>query len=57
MVKDINNEYEPTMSIDIKNIQAKVNDEIIQISIWDCCGNDNFAQNTPNLLKNISKHY
>ena len=57
MEKDIENEYEPTMSIDIKNIQAKVNDEIIQISISDICGNDKFAQNTPNLLKNVSKHY
>jgi len=38
----------------IKNIQAKVNDEIIQINIWDCCGNDKFALGTPNLFKNVS---
>ena len=42
------------MSIDIKNIQFKVNDTIIQISIWDCCGNDKFALNTLNLFKNVS---
>ena len=54
MEKDFDKEYEPTMSIDIKNIQAKVNDKIIQISIWDCCGNDKFAQNMPNLFKNTS---
>jgi len=52
MEKEVEGEYEPTMSIDIKNIQAKVNDKIIQISIWDSCGNDKFAQNTPNLFKN-----
>ena len=54
MEKEVDKEYESTMSIDIKNIQVKVNDKIIQISIWDCCGNDKFAQNTPNLLKNVS---
>jgi len=54
MEKEIDGEYKPTMSIDIKNIQAKVNDKIIQISIWDCCGSDKFAQNTPNLFKNTS---
>ena len=40
MEKEVDKEYEPTMSIDIKNIQTKVNDKIIQISIWDCCGNE-----------------
>ena len=54
MEKEIDGEYEPIMSKDIKNIQAKVNDKIIQISIWDCCGSDKFAQNTPNLFKNTS---
>ena len=51
MGKEVDGEYEPTMSIDIKNIQAKVNDKIIQIQIWDCCGNDKYAQSTPNLFK------
>ena len=55
MNKECEEEYAPTKTIDIKNIQAKVNDEIIQISISDICGNDKFAQNTPNLLKNVSK--
>ena len=32
MKKEIDNEYAPTMNIDIKNIQFKVNDTIIQIS-------------------------
>jgi len=54
MQKFVDKEYFPTLSIDIKNIQAKVNDEIIQINIWDSCGNDKFALNTPNLFKNVS---
>ena len=52
MEKEVDGEYEPTLSIDIKNIQAKVNDKKIQIQIWDCCGSDKYAQNTPNLFKN-----
>ena len=52
MDKEVDEGYEPTQSIDIKNIQAKVNDIIIQISIWDCCGNDKLTQNWPNLFKN-----
>jgi len=52
MGKVIDKEYAPTLSIDIKNIQAKVNDKIIQINIWDCCGNDKFARETPQLFKN-----
>ena len=52
--KVIDKEYAPTLSIDIKNIQVKVNDEIVQINFWDSCGNDKFALNTPNLFKNVS---
>jgi len=54
MDKVIDKEYAPTMSIDIKNIQFKVNDKIIQLNVWDCCGNDKFALSTPNLFKNVS---
>ena len=54
MQKSVDKEYDPKLSIDIKNIQFKVNDTIIQIGIWDCCGNDKFALNTPNLFKNAS---
>ena len=55
MSKDnIDQEYTPTMSIDIKNFQVKVNNEIKQINIWDCCGNDKYTQNIPNLYKNVS---
>ena len=54
MNKKFDKEYQPTMSIDIKNIQVKVNEEIMQINIWDSCGNDKFALNTPNLFKNVS---
>jgi len=54
MQKEFDIEYAPTMNIDIKNIQVKVNDTIIQINIWDSCGNDKFALNTPNLFKNAS---
>ena len=52
--QEFDKEYVPTMSIDIKNFQVKVNDKIIQIQIWDCCGNDKYAQGIPNLFKNIS---
>ena len=54
MQKNIDKDYSPIISIDIKNIQAKVNDKIIQIQIWDCCGNDEFALTTPNLFRNAS---
>ena len=54
MNKDVEEEYTPIMTIDIKNIQFKINDKIIQISIWDCCGSDKFALSTPNLFKNVS---
>jgi len=54
MQKFVDKEYAPTMSIDMKNIQIKVNEEIMQINIWDCCGNDKFALSTPNLFKNVS---
>ena len=49
---DDDKEYFPTISVDIKNFQVKVNDKIIQIQIWDCCGNDKYAQSMPNLFKN-----
>ena len=52
--KEIDKDYSPTISIDVKYFQVKVNDKIIQIQFWDCCGNDEFALNTPNLFKNIS---
>jgi small GTP-binding protein len=52
MEKETDKEYAPTISVDIKNLQVKVNDKVIQIQIWDCCGNDEFALNTPNLFKN-----
>ena len=42
----------PTISLDLANCKIKVNDKIIQIQIWDSCGNDDFAANTPNLFKN-----
>ena len=52
MSKDVKKEYEPTMSMDIKNLQFKVNDEIIQIQMWNSCGSDKFLQSTPNSFKN-----
>ena len=54
MDKEIKKEYEPTISIDIKSIQVKVNNKIIQIQIWDLCGSNKFVQNTPNIFKNTS---
>ena len=52
MSKEVDKDYEPTMSMDIKNLQIKVNDKIIQIQIWDSCGSDKFPQSAPNLFKN-----
>ena len=46
MNKEIDTCYAPKISVNINNFQVKVNDKIIQIQIWDCCGNDTFAQNT-----------
>ena len=40
----------PTISLDLANYQMKVNDEIIQFQLWDTCGNDEFAEKTPNLF-------
>ena len=53
MNNEVDKEYSPTMSLDIKHIQAKFNDKIIQIQIWDSCGNDKLAQQMPNLFKNV----
>ena len=52
--KEIDKDYSPTISIDVKYFQVKVNDKIIQIQFWDCCSNVEFALNTPNLFKNTS---
>jgi len=54
MKEDADKEYSPKMSIDSTKLQIKVNDKILQMNIWDCCGNDKFAWSTPNLFKNIS---
>ena len=54
MQKDADKQYEPTISVDVKFFQVKVNDKLIQIQIWDTCGNDEFALHTPNLFKNAS---
>ena len=51
---DDDKEYSPTISVDTKTFKVKVNDQIIQIQIWDTCGNDEFAQSTPNMFKNAS---
>ena len=44
----------PTISLDILNFQVKVNDKIIQLQIWDSCGNEEFAQSTPNLFRDTT---
>jgi len=54
MKKDISKECTPTINVDIKTFHVKVNGKIIQIQIWDCCGNDQFAQKTRNLFINSS---
>ena len=52
LVKNKFIECSPTISLDLANYKMKVNDEIIQFQLWDTCGNDEFASNTPNLFKN-----
>jgi len=54
MKKGFDEDNSSTITVDIKNFQVKVNDKIIQIQIWDSCGNDEFAKSTPNLFKNAS---
>jgi len=50
--KYFDNEYEPTLSIEMKMIQVEVNNKIMQIQFWDSCGNEEFAKSVPNLFKN-----
>ena len=51
----LNNKFKdnssPTISVDVENFQVKVNDKIIQLQLWDSCGNEEFAQTTPNLFR------
>ena len=54
MNKETDKEYAPTISVDVKNFQVKVNEKIIQLELWDICGNEEFAQNTPNLFRDTS---
>ena len=54
MKKETDKEYSPTINVDIKTFHVKVNGKIIQIQIWDCCGNDQFALKTRNLFINSS---
>jgi small GTP-binding protein len=49
-----NEDSSPTISIDVGNFQVKVNEQIIQFQIWDSCGNEEFAQSTPNLFRDTS---
>jgi len=52
MKKPTTDIYSPTISADIKTFHVKVNNKIIQIQIWDTCGNEEFAQNARNLFVN-----
>jgi small GTP-binding protein len=52
--KKFDNQLPATISLDVSFYKVKVNNKIIQIQFWDTCGNDEFAQNTPNLFKNSS---
>ena len=52
--KKFDNQLPSTISLDVSSYKVKVNGKIIQIQFWDTCGNDEFAQNTPNLFKNSS---
>ena len=49
---EFDKDYFPTISADIKTFQVKVYDKIIQIQIWDTCGNEKFVESTSNLFKN-----
>ena len=52
LITDEYRQCSPTISLDLAGYKIKVNDKIIQIQLWDSCGNDDFAANTPNLFKN-----
>ena len=44
----------PTISLDVVKFQVKVNDKIMQLQIWDSCGNEEFVHNTPNLFRDTT---
>lgn len=46
--------FAPTISVDIIFLKVNVNDENFLIQLWDICGNDDYAANTPNLFRNAS---
>ncbi len=52
--KQFNDQLPATISLDVSYYRVKINNRIIQIQFWDTCGNDEFAQKTPNLFKNSS---
>ena len=52
LIKDEFKEFFPTISLDLGNYKLKVNETIIQIQLWDTCGNEDFVAMTPNLFKN-----
>ena len=52
--KKFDNQLPATISLDVSSYKVKINSKLIQIQFWDTCGNDEFAQKTPNLFKNSS---
>ena len=54
MNNTFNEELPETVGFDVSNFQVKVNEKIIQIQLWDTCGSEEYAINTPNLFKNTS---
>ena len=44
----------PILNVDIISSQMKINNRIIEIHLWDVCGNEKFTLNTPNVYKNTS---
>jgi len=51
--KEYNDNYSPTISVDISNYQIKINNEIIQISFWIPINNQEFL-NAVNFFRNAS---
>ena len=46
--------YNPTINIDISYCAMKINEKILTLMVWDCCGQEKFCSLTPSLFKGTS---
>lgn len=54
LIKNAFIQTSPTISLDIGYYQMKLNGTIMQIGLWDACGNEEFVRTTPNLFRNVT---